>query len=102
MSQAAVVGAGLSGLTAGYRLQQAGWDVNVFEATDTPGGRVQTVRADGYAIDTGASALEVGKVERPTAPLYGLPVRQAQWLASVRTHGGLCRVFETSSDCLAW
>ncbi len=57
MPRAAIVGAGLSGLTAGYRLQTAGWRVDVFEATNSPGGRVQTVRRDGYAIDTGASAL---------------------------------------------
>jgi protoporphyrinogen/coproporphyrinogen III oxidase len=57
MPRAAIVGAGLAGLTAGHRLQQAGWQVDVFEATNTPGGRVQTVRRDGYAIDTGASAL---------------------------------------------
>jgi protoporphyrinogen/coproporphyrinogen III oxidase len=84
MSRAAIVGAGLSGLTAGYRLQQAGWDVDVFEATDTPGGRVQTVRADGYAIDTGASALgstyhsyialarELGVELRPTASFIAI------------------------------
>jgi oxygen-dependent protoporphyrinogen oxidase len=57
MPRVAIVGAGLSGLTAGYRLQQAGWQVDVFEATSSPGGRVQTVRHNGYAIDTGASAL---------------------------------------------
>lgn len=80
MARAAVVGAGLSGLTAGYRLQTAGWQVDVFEATNSPGGRVQTVRRDGYAIDTGASALgstyhsylalarELGLEMRSTAP----------------------------------
>jgi oxygen-dependent protoporphyrinogen oxidase len=80
MARAAIVGAGLAGLTAGYRLQTAGWEVDVFEATDAPGGRVQTVRRDGYAIDTGASALgstyhsylalarELGIEMRRTAP----------------------------------
>jgi oxygen-dependent protoporphyrinogen oxidase len=84
MSRAAIVGAGLSGLTAGFRLRQAGWDVDVFESTDTPGGRVQTVRTDGYAIDTGASALgstyhsyialarELGVELRPTAPFISI------------------------------
>lgn len=84
MARAAIVGAGLSGLTAGYRLQQAGWEVDVFEATNTAGGRVQTVRTDGYAIDTGASALgstyhsyielarELGVELRSTAPYIGI------------------------------
>jgi protoporphyrinogen/coproporphyrinogen III oxidase len=84
MSCAAIVGAGLGGLTAGYRLQQAGWDVDVFEATDTPGGRVQTERTDGYAVDTGASALgstyhsyialarELGVELRPTVPFIAI------------------------------
>ncbi|BBX00057.1 hypothetical protein BST36_23505 [Mycolicibacterium moriokaense] len=82
--RAAVVGAGLSGLTAGYRLQQAGWHVDVFESGDVVGGRVQTVRSHGYAIDTGASALgstyrsyialatELGLELRPTAPYIGI------------------------------
>jgi protoporphyrinogen/coproporphyrinogen III oxidase len=82
--RAAIVGAGLAGLTAGHRLQQAGWQVDVFEATGTAGGRVQTVRRDGYAIDTGASALgstyhsylalarELGLEMRPTAPYIAI------------------------------
>lgn len=38
----AVVGAGLAGLTAAHRLNQAGYDVEVYEARDRPGGRVYT------------------------------------------------------------
>jgi oxygen-dependent protoporphyrinogen oxidase len=84
MPRCAIVGAGLSGLTAGYRLQQLGWQVDVFEAANSPGGRVQTVRRDGYAIDTGASALgstyhsylalarELGVEMRGTAPYIGI------------------------------
>lgn len=54
---AAIVGAGLGGLSAAYRLQQAGWVVTVFESGEQPGGRVQTIERDGYRIDTGASAI---------------------------------------------
>ena len=54
---AAIVGGGLSGLTAAFRLQCAGWSVKVFEAEEVVGGRVQTVTRDGYLLDTGASAL---------------------------------------------
>lgn len=54
---AAVVGAGLAGLTAAYRLSQAGWIAEVFESEPEVGGRVKTVERDGYVIDTAATAL---------------------------------------------
>lgn len=57
MPSVAVVGAGLAGLTAAFRLQQQGWAVSVLEASGQAGGRVQTVRHDGFLCDTGASAL---------------------------------------------
>lgn len=38
-----VVGAGLAGLTAAYELTHTGFDVQLFEARDRVGGRVQTV-----------------------------------------------------------
>lgn len=53
MDQVIVVGAGLSGLTAALRLQQAGFSVRVLEAGSRPGGRCATLRRDGFIIDTG-------------------------------------------------
>ncbi|MDB5971493.1 MAG: Flavin-containing monoamine oxidase AofH [Hydrocarboniphaga sp.] len=53
----AIIGAGLSGLSAAYRLRKQGWKVGVFESSGLAGGRVQTVHYEGYVIDTGASAL---------------------------------------------
>lgn len=52
-----VVGAGISGLTAAYRLKHAGFDVTVLEARDDVGGRAHTVVKQGYTIDTGAGAI---------------------------------------------
>lgn len=48
----AVIGAGLSGLTAALRFQQAGHDVVVYESNNYPGGRCKAFRQDGYLIDT--------------------------------------------------
>ncbi len=81
---AAVIGAGIAGLTAAYRLEQAGWRTTVFEAADHPGGRVETVARDGFLLDTGATAiaarypiftalaLELGCEIVPTAPYLGV------------------------------
>src|SRR5271163_2289357 len=43
-SSCVVVGAGLAGLTAAYRLNKAGWKVTVVEARDRPGGRAWSYR----------------------------------------------------------
>lgn len=53
----AVVGAGLAGLAAGYRLKQAGWQVTVLESRDYPGGRAASIRKGDYLIDTGATGV---------------------------------------------
>jgi len=49
-----VVGAGIAGLTAAFRLQQAGANVLVLEATDRAGGRMTTDTVDGYVIERGS------------------------------------------------
>ena len=55
---ACVVGAGYAGLTAAWRLHQAGRSVAVLEARDRVGGRIWTTTlADGTAVDRGGAWL---------------------------------------------
>lgn len=55
-----VVGAGLSGLTAAWRLGWAGKDVRVLEASPRIGGRILTTRfADGSMVELGAGGISV-------------------------------------------
>lgn len=61
--QVFVVGAGLAGLCAAYRLKQAGYRVTVLEQGDYPGGRAATLHKDGYIIDSGATGLGAGYTE---------------------------------------
>jgi protoporphyrinogen/coproporphyrinogen III oxidase len=48
-----VVGAGISGLSCGYRLQELGILPLVLEARDRPGGSIATVRKNGYLFELG-------------------------------------------------
>lgn len=50
----AVVGAGVSGLAAAYRLRKQGATVTVFEKSGEVGGRTLSLRQDGFTIDLGA------------------------------------------------
>jgi oxygen-dependent protoporphyrinogen oxidase len=59
-NSAIVVGAGLAGLTAGYCLRKAGWQVSVVDTASYVGGRVATVRRQGYTLDSGATQLSSG------------------------------------------
>ena len=49
-----VVGAGIAGLTAAYRLQQAGYRVEVYEARDYIGGRMHSLDWESFTINPGA------------------------------------------------
>ncbi len=52
-----VVGAGIAGLTAAYRLKRAGYDPIVFERAEKVGGRMATDVVEGFTIDYGAQFL---------------------------------------------
>jgi protoporphyrinogen/coproporphyrinogen III oxidase len=52
-----VVGAGMAGLAAAYRLRQAAVDVTVLESSDHVGGRLRTDTRDGYLIERGAQLI---------------------------------------------
>ena len=55
-----IIGAGMSGLVAGYELTRAGHDVIILEARDRVGGRVLTLRdpfSDGHFAEAGAARI---------------------------------------------
>jgi len=49
-----VIGAGIGGLAAGYWLCQRGYEVEILEASDRPGGRMLTLERKGDRVDVGA------------------------------------------------
>ncbi|HGH0778560.1 TPA: protoporphyrinogen oxidase [Staphylococcus pseudintermedius] len=55
MTNVAIIGAGITGLSSAYFIKQKYPHVNVtiYEATDRPGGKIKTVHHDGYTIELG-------------------------------------------------
>ena len=49
-----IIGSGIGGLAAGHWLGERGFDVEIHEASDRPGGRMRTLRRNGDLIDVGA------------------------------------------------
>src|SRR5262245_11959729 len=47
----------MAGLAAAFRLQQAGFDVTVFEREGQVGGRTRGIEKDGFGLDLGALIL---------------------------------------------
>lgn len=57
MGSVAIIGGGIAGLTAAYRLKQRGARVVVYEASERPGGSIRTERRDGYVAELGPNSL---------------------------------------------
>ncbi len=62
MRKVIIIGAGLGGLSAAIRLAASGFDVTIVEKNETVGGKVNSVEANGYKFDTGASLLTMRHV----------------------------------------
>ncbi|MGH7519575.1 MAG: protoporphyrinogen oxidase, partial [Gemmatimonadales bacterium] len=58
MPTVGVVGAGVAGLAAAYRLMRLGHDVTVYEAADRTGGTVRTERRDGFLAEHGPNSMQ--------------------------------------------
>ncbi len=57
MNSVAIIGAGITGLTAGFYLQRKGIPVTVYEAGSRAGGVIQSIRKDGYLAETGPNTI---------------------------------------------
>lgn len=74
----AIVGGGIAGLTAAYRLQGAGVAARVFEAQDRVGGRMWSLRghfADAQVAELGGELVDTGHVHlQRLCKEFGLPL----------------------------
>src|SRR5579863_126998 len=57
MKPIAIIGAGITGLTAAFYLKQRGIPVRVLEGANRVGGVIQSVRHDGYLAESGPNSI---------------------------------------------
>lgn len=72
----AVVGAGLSGLTAAWRLHRAGHRVTVFERAPRAGGSIVSLRHAGWLVEGGPNSLQRTPAVAALLDELGLAARQ--------------------------
>ena len=69
MKTVAIIGGGITGLTAAFRLRQKNIPVTLYEASPRVGGVIETVRQDGYLAEFGPNSI------LETSPLIGSLIR---------------------------
>lgn len=57
MKSVAIIGAGITGLTAAFYLKRAGVPVTVYEAGERSGGVIQSLRRDGFLAEFGPNTI---------------------------------------------
>lgn len=55
--KAIILGGGITGLTAGFKLAEAGYEIVVIEKEDQLGGQARTIKRGGYYLDLGAHKI---------------------------------------------
>lgn len=87
-----IIGAGMSGMAAALQLRAAGFDVEILEAQERAGGRVQTIRepfSDGLYAEAGATYipgahdLTNAYLRRFNVPLHPIPEEKLFTLWSI-------------------
>ncbi|NLB91331.1 MAG: phytoene desaturase [Clostridiales bacterium] len=57
MKKVIVIGAGLGGLASGIRLLKAGYQVDIYEKNDFPGGKIHQIAQEGFLFPIGPCAI---------------------------------------------
>lgn len=71
MERVVVVGAGIGGLAAAIRLQQAGYQVELFEKEPQVGGKMNRISEEGFTFDVGPTIVMMPKLYREVFELAG-------------------------------
>lgn len=62
MKKVTVIGAGIAGLATAIRLQASGYEVEIYEKNESPGGKMHQIKEDGYSFDVGPTIVMMPEI----------------------------------------
>jgi len=99
---AAIIGAGLGGLSCGIHLQKRGFRVTIYEKNATPGGRAGVLQEKGFRIDMGPTLILMPEVLEGVFKTAGKAMEDYVRLQKVdpayRIHYGDGQTFDMTTD----
>lgn len=72
LKKALIIGSGIAGIASALRLRKKGYAVTVFEANSYVGGKLTTIKKEGYRWDTGPSLFTMPHLVDELFELYNL------------------------------
>lgn len=104
MKKILVIGAGMGGLSAAIRLQNEGYEVEIFEKTQMPGGKMRQIKDSGYTFDVGPTLVMMPSVYREIFEIAGknpqdyIPMIKLEPMYDVYFKGSPYRHYSVSGD----
>ena len=100
MAKARVIGAGIAGIASAIRLAVKGYEVEVFEANDRPGGKLNEIEGEGFRFDAGPSLFTMPQYVDELFTLAGKNPRKYLKYEKLEL---VCKYFFQDGSCInAW
>ena len=99
-----VIGAGIGGLSAAIRLQNQGYDVEIYEKENIPGGKMHQIKEEGYTFDVGPTLVMMPELYEEIFKLAGrnpedyIPMTKLDPMYEVYFKGKPYRHYSINSD----
>ena len=104
MKRVLVIGAGIGGLSAAIRLQNVGYQVEIYEKNAVPGGKMHRLEFEGHSFDVGPTLVMMPSIYRDIFEIAGrnpddyIPMSKLNPMYHVYFNSSPLRFYSLSND----